>query len=121
VNGHHPPHDCPVCGHQLALLRLGCPSCGTELSGTFRQCEFCALDEEERRILRSFLSSRGNMKHLERELGVSYPTARARFDALLDRLGLGRHEPEPSREEILQALADGELDVDTAMSRLGEV
>lgn len=115
-----PPHDCPVCGEELALLRLGCPSCGTELSGTFTQCEFCALDADDRALLRSFLASRGNMKHLERELGVSYPTARARYDALLARLGLERPPAPPAgRLEVLGALARGELDVDAALERLG--
>lgn len=117
--GRRPPHDCPVCGEKLALLRLGCASCGTELSGVFEQCEFCALDADDRALLRSFLASRGNMKHLERELGVSYPTARARFDALLGRLGLDRPpEPPAGRLEVLEALARGDLDVDAALEKL---
>jgi hypothetical protein len=70
------------------VTQLGCPTCGTGLSGQFRSCEFCGLDEAERDVLRVFLSSRGNMKELERHLGVSYPTARARFDDLLRALGL---------------------------------
>lgn len=120
MTAHRPPHDCPVCGERLTLLRLGCDSCGTELAGSFEQCGFCALDDSERDLLRTFLVSRGNMKHLERQLGVSYPTARARFDALLVRLGLGVPEPPPAgRLEVLEALARGELDVDGAMTRLG--
>ena len=73
-----PPANCPVCSSRLALTRLSCPSCETELSGAFAQCEFCVLSDEERDVLRVFLASRGNMKELERHLGVSYPTARAR-------------------------------------------
>src|SRR4030088_388566 len=82
------PRDCPVCGDRFALTRLSCRSCGTELSGDFESCEFCSLSREDRETLRVFLVSRGNMKELERPLGVSYPTARARFDALLTRLGI---------------------------------
>jgi hypothetical protein len=93
-------------------------------------------------VLRVFLGSRGNMKELERHLGVSYPTARARFDDLLRRLGLsagaGTAPAAPSavppvdeavgddtgderarRLETLRAVAAGELDVDTARRRLG--
>jgi hypothetical protein len=104
------------------LTRLGCQSCGTELSGLFEPCEFCGLAEEDRDLLRVFLSSRGNMKELERHLAVSYPTARARFDALLERLGLaGAAVPEDrSRLGILEALARGELDVDEAQQRLAQ-
>src|SRR5579875_3761044 len=96
------PRDCPVCGERLVLTRLSCRSCGTELSGMFEGCEFCSLGPHEREVLRIFLASRGNMKELERYLGVSYPTARARFDQLLARLGLApEHGPFQARMEIL--------------------
>ncbi len=117
------PRDCPVCGDRLALTRLSCQSCGTELSGEFESCEFCSLSNEDRQVLRVFLASRGNMKDLERHLGVSYPTARARFDALLSRLGLApERQPTPSasRVELLEQLARGEIDVDQAMAKLSE-
>ncbi len=115
----HAPRDCPVCGDRLALTRLSCEDCGTELSGVFGACDFCALGDEDRQILRVFLSSRGNMKDVERFLGVSYPTARSRFDALLGRLGLtpgGDDEPAPKDERIavLEQLARGEIDIDAA-------
>jgi hypothetical protein len=73
------------------------------------------------------------MRDLERHLGVSYPTARARFDDLLRRLGLasaaagasadaaGRRPVVPTEAErlaTLRALAQGDLDVDEARTRL---
>src|SRR5690348_11952055 len=102
------------------LTRLSCPSCATELSGAFVTCEFCVLTDEDREVLRVFLASRGNMKELERHLGVSYPTARARFDGLLSRLGIERAAaPTPSnRLELMEQVARGEIDVDEAMKRL---
>jgi hypothetical protein len=114
------PRDCPVCGNRLSLTRLSCRSCGTELSGDFESCEFCSLSREDRETLRVFLLSRGNMKELERHLGVSYPTARARFDALLGRLGMAGERPaQPtSRVDLLERLARGEIDVDEALNRL---
>lgn len=115
---HHAPRQCPVCGDGLVQTRLSCPSCETELSGSFEPCDFCGLGGEDRALLRVFLASRGNMKELERHLGVSYPTARARFDALLGRLGIDRQAgPEP-RLDVLESLADGEIDVDEALRRL---
>jgi hypothetical protein len=109
---HRAPSDCPVCGDQLAVIRLGCGSCGTEIAGVFRSCEFCALNEKETEMLRVFLSSRGNLREVEKHLGVSYPTARLRFAELLEKLGLGE-TPEPetalTREEILSEVASGAL------------
>ena len=114
-----PPTNCPVCNNRLATTRLTCPECSTELSGAFVSCEFCALTDEDRDVLRVFLASRGNMKELERHLGVSYPTARARFDGLLTRLGIERAAPPaPSRVELMEQVARGEIDVDEAMRRL---
>jgi len=68
-------------------------------------------------MLRVFLTSRGNVKELERHLGVSYPTARARFDGLLSKLGLDR-PPSSARIELLGLVARGEIDVDEALRRL---
>jgi hypothetical protein len=87
-------------------------------------------------MLRVFLVSRGNMKELERFLGVSYPTARQRFAELLERLGLA----EPALDEadratdrandrstgtdtsptadIMRRLAAGEIEVDEAEALL---
>ncbi len=113
-----PPRDCPVCGEHLLLTRLSCEFCGTELSGAFAGCEFCSLGAEDRDLLRVFLASRGNMKELERHLGVSYPTARARFDAVLGRLGIERPAAAPDRDAVLDALAQGEIDVEEALRRL---
>jgi hypothetical protein len=120
---HNPPADCPVCGERLLLTRLGCDACGTELSGAFAPCQFCSLDNTDRELLQVFLSARGNMKELERHLGVSYPTARARFDAVLGRLGLtpgSDPQPQPEAPElsVLSDLAAGTIDVDEALRRL---
>ena len=107
-----------MCNGRLALTRLSCPDCETELSGVFESCDFCSLDTDDREMLRVFLRSRGNMKELERHLGVSYPTARARFDRLLTRVGI-EAEPDPSdRIGLLEALSRGEIDVTDALERL---
>src|SRR5213080_4970955 len=114
-----PPLNCPVCSEKLALTRLACPAFSTELSGAFATCEFCALSDDDREVLRVFLASRGNMKELERHLGVSYPTARARFDALLARIGVVPERPQTgSRVDLLERLARGEIDIDEAMDSL---
>lgn len=129
---HTPPSDCPVCGDRLSITRLGCPSCGSELSGRFAACPYCSLVAHDRRILETFLVSRGNMRELARELGVSYPTARQRFADLLVRLGLepgngagsgafdDPGEADRHREDVLRRLAAGELAIDEAEALLAD-
>jgi hypothetical protein len=97
---------------------LGCATCGTEISGDFTASPYDGLTEAEHDLLRVFLVSRGNMKELERFLGVSYPTARQRFADLLERLGFDTPHT-PSREDVLARLAAGEIDVDEAAGLLG--
>ena len=113
VHHRRPPAECPACRSALLVTRLSCTTCGTEVTGAFTTCPFCSQDTEDRALLELFLLSRGNLKEVERRLGVSYPTARARVDAMIDRLSL---RPEDrGRLEALEALARGEIDVDTAL------
>ena len=117
---HRAPTDCPVCGDHLSVTRLGCTSCGTELAGMFAACPFCSLGEKDLALLRVFLTSRGNMREVEKHLGVSYPTARQRFTDVLVRLGLA-DEPAPparTREQILADVATGAISPEEAQRLL---
>jgi hypothetical protein len=87
------PHDviatCPVCAGELAVTRLRCGACGTTLEGEFGVGRYARLTREQTTVLESFLRSRGNLRDMERELGISYPTVRARVEALVRALGFG--------------------------------
>lgn len=131
---HRAPASCPVCSDDLITLRVGCASCGTEISGHFTRCRFCALDRADLRVLEVFLRSRGNVRDVQAHLGVSYPTARQRIAELLDRLGLadavaaerlttpppGPAAPAVDRGRVLADLAAGRITVDVAESLLGQ-
>ena len=89
---------CPVCSDELTIARLHCRSCGTALEGEFGVGRFGRLDRDQMSLLESFLRSRGNLKEMERELGISYPTVRGRVDALIRSLGLADGSTEPDAE-----------------------
>ena len=113
---------CPVCAGELAVTRLRCRSCGTTLEGDFSVGRFGRLDREQLALLESFLRSRGNLREMERELGISYPTVRSRVEALVRSLGFGpRSEddeaaaaPAQTREQILERLARREMSAEEA-------
>lgn len=124
---HRIPGRCPVCSTRLEVSRLQCPECGTAIEGRFEACPFCVLTEEQQRFVTLFLRVRGNIREMERELGISYPTVRARLDAIVEALGY-RVEPEPGdeerrrlRREVLAALDRGELTAEEALRRLREL
>ena len=99
---------CPVCSGELTIARLHCRGCGTALEGEFGVGRFGRLDREQMSLLESFLRSRGNLKEMERELGISYPTVRARVDALIRSLGLSEGSSET--DEFGAGFADGLTD-----------
>jgi hypothetical protein len=94
------PHDviatCPVCTSELAVTRLRCGECGTTIEGEFSVGRFGRLTREQTQVLESFLRSRGNLRDMERELGISYPTVRSRVEQLVQALGFGpRDQADP--------------------------
>jgi len=119
---------CPVCSSELFVTRLQCRNCGTAIGGDFSVGHFGRLSREQLALLESFLRARGNLKELERELKVSYPTVRARIDGLVRALdladgafvddgqdgGLGRDEMSELRREVLERLARHEITADEA-------
>jgi len=97
---------CPVCAHELAVTRLRCGECGTTIEGEFGVGRFGRLTREQMQVLESFLRSRGNLRDMERELGISYPTVRARVEALVRALGFGpRDETDGSSASTAAAAA----------------
>lgn len=130
------PHDvistCPVCSSELAVTRLHCRTCGTTLEGDFSVGRFGRLNREQLALLESFLRSRGNLREMERELGISYPTVRSRVEALVRSLGFGPRDgdaeevqaDEPvvdraaSRQQILERLARHEISADEAAAAI---
>jgi hypothetical protein len=126
---------CPVCQNELSITRLHCRSCGTALEGEFGVGRFGRLSREQLTVLESFLRSRGNLKDMERELGISYPTVRGRLDALVRALGLAdaadaatievaeadtaiADEPMTGRRSILERLARREISAEEAAAAL---
>ncbi len=136
------PHDvistCPVCSGELAVTRLHCGTCGTTLEGDFSVGRFGRLSREQIALLESFLRSRGNLRDMERELSLSYPTVRSRVEALVRFLGFGPRgdaddpaadAPGPAsdadgaadaeiRQDILERLARHELTAEAASDAL---
>lgn len=103
----------------MAVTKLHCPSCHTSIEGDFEPCRFCRLSAEQRQFIEVFLTSRGNIKEVERLLGISYPTVRSRLDNVLEALGYRvERDQDQRRKEIIEALNKGEITSQEAIKLL---
>jgi hypothetical protein len=82
--------QCPCCGEKLHISALHCSGCGVEIKNEFEPSKFDTLGKEQRTFLLSFLKNRGNMKTVQNELGISYPTAKKKLDDLLESLDIAK-------------------------------
>jgi len=106
------PPICPSCGEPLVVAKLECPACSSEVTGCFDLCPVCRLDDETRVLFDLFMSARGNLKEMQRQLGVSYPTVRQRIEEMFLQLG---YRPLPTDPKtILGELRSGAISVDEA-------
>jgi hypothetical protein len=109
-----------VCGNQLLITELTCPSCGTTIRGKFELEEFFRLSPEQLSFLRIFIKARGNLSEVQKELGISYPTARSRLEAIVKTLGYEAEEVQQERQvnEVLESLEKGEISAQEALEKI---
>ncbi len=112
---------CPVCDGAFRVSRLTCESCGSHLEGSFPLNRFAKLSEAQQHFVEVFVTSRGNIKEVERLLGISYPTVRSRLDDVIQALGYPVQRVSDGgvdRKAILEALDRGEITSEEALRRL---
>lgn len=120
------PQKCPSCSSPLKVTQLTCVSCGTGVVGSFELSPFLRLSDQSLHFLEVFVRNRGNVKDMERETGESYWTIRRRLDEVIAEMGFDASRPSPAdlasqRQEILQRLSQGEINVDEAKKLLTQL
>jgi len=114
------PSRCPACGNALVVESLRCPACRTAVEGQYALSRFMLLTAEQLQFCELFLRSRGSLKELGSQLGISYPTAHNRLDELLAALGYEKESSRDKRLEILEKLTRGDLTHEQALQILRE-
>ena len=113
---------CPICGENTEITKISCHACDTTIEGQFQLCKFCRLTSEQKTFIDVFIKCRGNIKEVEKELGVSYPTVRNRLEDVAVALGYRSEavlqQNSTDRKDILDRLNSGEISVDEAVSLL---
>ncbi len=104
-----PLSQCPICGGQLEPVKLKCFSCDVALEGRLPASRLTLLSSDQQQFVEVFLVARGNIKEVEKELGISYPTVRKKLDEITQALGYAPQTERMQREEILDAIDSGEI------------
>ena len=117
------PGQCPVCGEEMTVTRVYCRHCDTAVEGRFALGKFHRLTAEQLQFAEIFIRCEGKITRVEEEMGLSYPTVRARLHDLIRALGY-EVGPEPvgvspeERRELLAELAQGKISDEEALELL---
>ena len=111
---------CPVCEEKLKVTKLECSYCGTGITGEFKLSKFDYLTEEQQYFVEVFIKNRGNIKEIEKEMKISYPTVRRILDNVIEGLGYPAEKSEEgvNKTEILERLGNGEITSEEALKLL---
>ena len=115
---------CPVCNGKIVITTLKCVDCETEIRGNFELDDFFKLSDEQLIFVKTFIRNRGNIKEVEKELGISYPTVRNKLDEVIESMGYKIEKNAAvtkRRKEILFKLENGEISSDEAIRLLKEL
>lgn len=114
---------CPVCSNNLKAIKLKCTRCNTMIENDFSLSKFDYLNSQQLYFIETFIKCRGSIKDVEKELGISYPTVRAKLDEVILALGYDVAKVNQSKQEkadILDALEKGEISTEEALKKLKE-
>ncbi len=111
---------CPICNCKLKVVRLRCNKCKTEIQGDFQLDKFNYLTKEQKYFVEIFIKNRGNIKEIEKDIGISYPTVRRNLDQVIEALGYNvkPDENEIDKKEVLDKLSKGEITSEDALKIL---
>lgn len=98
---------CPCCGNHMQVTEYRCKKCAITVSGDFEKSDFWNLDALQLKFAEIFLKKRGNIKEVEKELGVSYPSVKKLLDNLVSALGGDKKESDPATPKVVVASETG--------------
>ena len=118
------PNPCPVCSQPLHITELHCEHCTTTVRGKFVTNGLQRLNREQLDFVETFIKCRGNIKEVERELGISYPTVRSKLEQVIETMGYPAQklnaEESKRRKEILERLNAGDISTEEALKYLNQ-
>jgi hypothetical protein len=109
--------NCPICKGELKIKVLHCPHCEISFQGDFENNWLAELDAGQLEFIRLFLLVQGNLKELQNQLGISYPTVKNRLAEIIGIIT----KKEPVTDTVIDVLSDleeGFINVDEAINMI---
>ncbi|WP_129728054.1 MULTISPECIES: DUF2089 domain-containing protein [Bacillaceae] len=113
--------NCPVCSNSLHITKLHCSRCHTTIENEFKLSKIASLSSEQLQFVETFLICRGNIKEVEKELGISYPTVRGKLNDIITALGYDTETVKKNQRDekkIVSMLENGEITAEEAIRLL---
>lgn len=117
------PLQCPVCQQDMTIEKVTCHHCHTSIEGHYHVSKINYLPAETQYFIEIFLKNRGNIKAVEKELNVSYPTVKKYLDDTILRLGYQLDvdidlDTTIDEEDPITLLKQGKITAEEATKRL---
>ena len=90
------PVECPSCSGELAVKRLSCQECGTEVEGLYGLPALARLSRADQEFVLQFVKASGSLKEMAGLMKVSYPTVRNRLDGIIEKIKQTAQEEDQS-------------------------
>jgi hypothetical protein len=111
--------NCPVCSKTLKITKLHCSHCHTTIENEFELSKLASLSQDQLHFVEVFITCRGNIKEVEKELGISYPTVRGKLSEIISSLGYEqRQKNEIDEKKVVSMLENGEITPEEAIKLL---
>jgi hypothetical protein len=111
--------NCPVCTNTLKITKLHCSHCHTTIENEFELTKLASLSKEQLSFVEVFLTCRGNIKEVEKELSISYPTVRGKLNEIITALGYEtKKKNEVDERKVVAMLEAGEITPEEAIKLL---
>lgn len=113
--------NCPVCSSALKATRLSCNTCGTVIENDFTLSKFDKLNGDQLNFVEIFIKNSGSIKDVEKEMGISYPTVKAKLNDVIKTLGYNVEEKQNvTSGTVLDQLERGEITPEEAIKKINQ-
>lgn len=114
--------NCPYCNDDFLIKEVECQGCHTQIKGNFKSNRFHMFNPEDLLFIEIFLKNEGNIKLMEKDLGISYPTVKSRLKNIIKILGYQEEDSSSKqRLKILNELSEGKIDVKEAIKNMRDM